>query len=874
MGQRLTQRCFTLTTLFLSVIIACHGQPDNTAKSREGEDLATNITTCEARTINHITHTLPQLCFTSTWGGNSATGSAASPTPWQSQQAAPSYTDKVNDEEQIVANPPAGNAPQDGETTEAQASQAPTAEETPFMSFEDWKAMMLRRTGQDPQDLRHRKVAAGEGGKRVPPNLGQFDLGDEEEISLDFQEYINEPRRDQYRGADLSTGGHAPQDQDPILYEGDPTWLHRSKDAGKTCKERFSYSSFDAGATVLKTGRSTRNAKAILIENKDTYMLLECGVDNKFVIVELSDDILIDTIVIANFEFFSSMIRRFRVSVSDRYPVKLDRWRTVGEFEARNSRDIQAFLVEHPQIWAKYVRIEFLSHYGNEYYCPVSLLRIHGSRMLDSWKDTEPGREDDTQESGEDAPLLDSSQRIDPVGDAIDSARAGEAHAAPAEGSSHQPLTSRPTSSVCTIPSKMNLLIDQTCQAEHMASYHSEREAAFSGQEDFHASDNHVATATEASRTQIVHDDAAQTSTSSSTVDTVEARAPGKADRSAQADARSKPTSTRSTDFVNDVPPHAAKPANATSGAATRHRSSSTNSAVTASPTVQEGFFNAITKRLHNVEANLTLSLQYLEDHSRYVQDSLSKIESKQLKKVAAFLDNLNGTVMAELRGMRDQYDQIWQSTVIALETQRDQADRDVVALSSRLNLLADEVVFQKRMAIAQAILLLCCLFLVIFSRGVPIPYLAPLLDAHTDVPAYSAADLDVKNVFVDSVSGQQPGVSEGEDETNIYRTGAETLLLNDSGAHIELHTNKGNHVPDPSPSGGALGPKPPSPMDLDLGDDSLKVVNSTSIAADKHCLNSSRRSTSAQHVQARKPLPALPEHPQPDEDQDYEVWI
>ncbi|KAI6778242.1 uncharacterized protein J7T54_004873 [Emericellopsis cladophorae] len=871
MGQRLTQRCFTTTVLFLSVITVCHGQSDNTAKSREGEDLANNIPTCEARTINHITHTLPQLCFTSTWGSNSATGLAVSPTPLQSQQIARSYSDKVNDKEQIVDKHPAGNAPQDGETTKAQASEAATAEETPFMSFEDWKAMMLRRTGQDPQALRHRKIAAGEGGKRVPPNLGQFDLGDEEEISLDFQEYINEPRRDQY-SADLSTGGHASQDQDPVLSEGDPTWLHRSKDAGKTCKERFSYSSFDAGATVLKTGRSTRNAKAILIENKDTYMLLECGVDNKFVIVELSDDILIDTIVIANFEFFSSMIRRFRVSVSDRYPVKIERWRTVGEFEARNSRDIQAFLVEHPQIWAKYVRIEFISHYGNEYYCPVSLLRIHGSRMLDSWKDTETGREDDTREVGEDAPLLDSSQKIEANGDVISSALAGEAHAVPAEESDHQPWTPRPASSVCTKASHTNILVDRTCQAEHMTSYHSERETALSSQEDFHASD-HISTATEPPRTQIVHEDAAQTSTSSSIADPGEARAPGKADRSAQADARSKPTSTRSTDFAKDGPPQTAKSTNATSGAVTRHRSSNTNSAATASPTVQEGFFNAITKRLHNVEANLTLSLQYLEDHSRYVQDSLSKIESKQLKKVASFLDNLNGTVMAELRGMRDQYDQIWQSTVIALETQRDQADRDVVALSSRLNLLADEVVFQKRMAIAQAILLLCCLFLVIFSRGVPIPYLAPLLDTHTDVPVHSAADLDVKNVFVDSVSGQRPGASDGEDETNIYRTGVETLLLNDSGSHIELHTNKGNTVPDPSSFGGALGPKPPPLMDLDMDDGSLKVVNSTSIAADKHSLNTSRRSTLAQHVQARKPLPALPEHPQPDEDPDYEAW-
>ncbi|PHH69688.1 hypothetical protein CDD80_6562 [Ophiocordyceps camponoti-rufipedis] len=185
-------------------------------------------------------------------------------------------------------------------------------------------------------------------------------------------------------------------DTAPLSY--DDAVVRRSKDAGKTCKERFSYASFDAGATVLKSAAGAKNARAILVENKDSYMLLECAVPLKYVIVELSDDILVDTVVVANFEFFSSMIRHFRVSVSDRYPVKVDKWRELGVFEARNSRDIQPFLVKDPQIWAKYIRIEFLTHYGNEYYCPVSLLRVHGSRMLDSWKDSETGREEDLQD--------------------------------------------------------------------------------------------------------------------------------------------------------------------------------------------------------------------------------------------------------------------------------------------------------------------------------------------------------------------------------------------------------------------------------------------------------------------------------------------
>ena len=115
-------------------------------------------------------------------------------------------------------------------------------------------------------------------------------------------------------------------------------------------------------------------------------MLSKCSAKNKFVIVELCSDILVDTIVLANYEFFSSIFRHFRISVSDRYPVKMEKWKDLGTFEARNTREVQAFLIENPLIWARYLRIEFLTHYGNEYYCPVSLLRVHGTTMMDEFR--------------------------------------------------------------------------------------------------------------------------------------------------------------------------------------------------------------------------------------------------------------------------------------------------------------------------------------------------------------------------------------------------------------------------------------------------------------------------------------------------------
>ncbi|TID02652.1 Uncharacterized protein CH35J_004050 [Colletotrichum higginsianum] len=504
----------------------------------------------------------------------------------------------------------------------------------PFMSFEDWKEMMLRKAGQDPSELKSRKTAdRGMETDRATKDLGLDSLGDDGEIDINFdvvsEKISNIASAPQATATEVAT---SEQQQDPVLYDDGRTQYYRSKDAGKTCKERFSYSSFDAGATVLKTNQGAKNAKAILLENKDSYMLLECSAENKFVIVELSDDILVDTVVLANFEFFSSMIRHFRVSVSDRYPVKVDKWKDLGTFEAKNSRDIQPFLVQNPLIWAKYVRIEFLTHYGNEFYCPVSLLRVHGTRMLESWKDQETAAED---EEVVDEPLAELT--------------------GPASGNANK-------STSVSAP-------------------------------DPRYAERHPTPSSAPALSAGAHASSANT----------EAKTGGPGDNT---------SSTKAS-------PQATPPV--------RNKNNST--AAAASPTVQESFFKAVSKRLQYLESNVSLSLKYIEDQSRSLQETQLLAERKQLSRIDVFLDSLNHTVLSELRAVRQQYDQIWQSTVIALESQREQSQRETVALSSRLNILADEVVFQKRMAIVQAILLLSCLILVIFSRAMTQPILTGSFD-------------------------------------------------------------------------------------------------------------------------------------------------
>lgn len=147
-------------------------------------------------------------------------------------------------------------------------------------------------------------------------------------------------------------------------------------------KDGFNYASFDCGAVVRQVNAEAKHSTSILINAKDAYLLNECSVE-KFVEIELCQDILVNTVSLANFEYFSSMFKDFSVFGSSKYPAE---WVPLGNYSAKNSRDRQNFAIEDPMIWSKYIRIEFKSHYGNEYYCPLTSVQVFGTTMMDQVK--------------------------------------------------------------------------------------------------------------------------------------------------------------------------------------------------------------------------------------------------------------------------------------------------------------------------------------------------------------------------------------------------------------------------------------------------------------------------------------------------------
>lgn len=736
--------------------------------------------TCPARIFNYITESLPNQCLKTPWPSStngaklsqqvivegrdgiftkadeaSATAilapeNATKPTASGSMghpaaPVEPSITTPPNAPDPPIAAEP--NQPSSIKATDSESEGESPLDNANFLSFEEWKKQNLAKAGQSPDHVGSGRAGIGEAELRRRPGgiNNAFDsLGEDTEIDIDFGGFVDqatiakaEPAKQAGQDDESSRG---PDTTDSSARLGDLSRPHaRSKDAGKTCKERSNYASFDCAATVLKTNPECKGSTSVLVENKDSYLLNECSAKNKFLIVELCNDILVDTVVLANFEFFSSMFRTFKVSVSDRYPAKLDKWRELGTFEARNSRQVQAFLVENPLIWARYLRIEFLTHFGNEFYCPVSLLRVHGTTMMEEFNHELKGSRAEEDPEGD----IEGAEKDD--GKATDVVTAENMKPEWTSGTSKTSdvvsLTSTlseaslpvPTAQFNGSPASQPPIAAESGHSPVAPQFRTGMELIFLPNGSYTAickpeeSPKSRTSSTFSSRsTQPIateYDDqhtAAVPNIVNGTIITQRTDSSTSVSSSSSAIENSTVSKTKPSIDSRGMHTSAIDPSQMSlrSPSSSVKMFSSTTQPPSSHPTTQESFFKSVHKRLQLLESNSTLSLQYIEEQSRILRDAFAKVEKRQLAKTNTFLEALNNTVLSEMRDFRQQYDQLWQSTVIELSSQRMQNQHEISALSSRLTMLAEEVVFQKRIAILQFALILVCLGLVLFSRS------------------------------------------------------------------------------------------------------------------------------------------------------------
>nr|XP_038038856.1 SUN domain-containing ossification factor isoform X2 [Anas platyrhynchos] len=158
----------------------------------------------------------------------------------------------------------------------------------------------------------------------------------------------------------------------------------------KVQKNRNNYASVECGAKILAANPEAKSTSAILMENMDLYMLNPCSTKIWFVI-ELCEPIQVKQLDIANHELFSSTPKDFLVSISDRYPT--NKWIKLGTFHARDERNVQSFPLDeqmyakYVKMFIKYIKVELISHFGSEHFCPLSLIRVFGTSMVEEYEE-------------------------------------------------------------------------------------------------------------------------------------------------------------------------------------------------------------------------------------------------------------------------------------------------------------------------------------------------------------------------------------------------------------------------------------------------------------------------------------------------------
>lgn len=198
-----------------------------------------------------------------------------------------------------------------------------------FLSFGEWKRMKL---GQREE---HQRGQAVRDTSRPPQMIDSIDGVFSDDFGAMFEELSDKTTDTVYNEGEYITPNQSPGTKS----DEDQAAKKTASPLIKTLKERSNYASTDCAATVRAANKGAKRSHSILYESKDQYMLNKCSAE-KYVIIRLCEEIRIDTIVLANFEFFSSTFKDFRVYIADQYPT--DEWQFFGQWQARNTRDLQA----------------------------------------------------------------------------------------------------------------------------------------------------------------------------------------------------------------------------------------------------------------------------------------------------------------------------------------------------------------------------------------------------------------------------------------------------------------------------------------------------------------------------------------------------
>ncbi|KAI8385812.1 UNC-like C-terminal-domain-containing protein [Blakeslea trispora] len=556
-----------------------------------------------------------------------------------------------------------------------------TKEKRPLVSFEEWQQkIQLDKDNKDCRIKRKPGPMDDSPANKRQQMVESIDGGFSDDFGSMLEDLI---------------GGVVAKEKKPNVYaegeyispsKGPDQKKHFFADARiKSLKERFNYASTDCAATVRKANKQAKGAQSILYESKDQYLLNKCSAD-KFVIINLCEQIVVDTIVMANFEFFSSTFKDFRVYASSKYPT--DDWRLLGQWQARNTRDLQVFKVPDSG-FVEYVKIEFLTHYGHEYYCPLSLVRVHGMTMMEYYT---------TVESQDEGP-----------------AQLGEEHLWPAEVREQ------------IIQPQFNI----TNTSESFPIKHDIEEDIKPMIPPMHVPDLEVTSHVVASK-----DATSMTETSvlpvtqTEPLPSISVAIPLSVSTSIYSDIYSTSLPSSLQDNTLTMPSNTTQEtngsmpvliiANSTNQTQETYAIQTATLATSSSPpkitpkdngNTQESIYKTIMKRLNILEVNMTLSQRFLDDQNKILNDVFLDMEKRHQEQLMMLIGHLNETASYKIESMKRRYEQWY-------EDLKEQTSSDMQDMTAKISMLSDQLSYERRMSVTQLIIMIILFVFMALSRG------------------------------------------------------------------------------------------------------------------------------------------------------------
>ncbi|KAI0060437.1 hypothetical protein BV25DRAFT_1917784 [Artomyces pyxidatus] len=552
-----------------------------------------------------------------------------------------------------------------------------------FLSFEDWKS---RRSAESSQ-----KDPPG------PPPANASSIASGGELSPDVPSSDTNTATTQDVAEGQSSESVSPHFRVPLT-------------------DRFNYASLDCSARVHTAHRSAKSTSNILSSKRDRYMLSPCASEKQFIIVELCEDIRIDTVQLANYEFFSGVFKEFTVSVAKTYT---EGWTVAGTYMAKNVRGVQSF---HPPTslgdFYRFIRIDFHSHYGSEYYCPISLLRVYGLTHLEQWKWDEWAEESRAkQEQSIPAPVVAPAEvgQEPPKPVQTPEVSKGEATSS-ADGHPVQTSTEDVRPHAHEKRSTPSEALPGPSRRDEAARRHSTDIARSEPPSSPIASPSEkpLLVLTSSTSSSPTRSDVAQSSAPSSTdISPSVSKAPH---------ASASDTSSNSQPGTESPASHSQPQSNPSSSAVTSQSvsvvSNSSPPVISLAPPAPpshipssgESIYRTIMNRLTALEANTTLYTRYVEEQTAGVREMLRRLSED----------------VGRLEGIGRAQAHLYQRSVSDFEKQRRRMEVEQRELITQVNYLADEIALEKRLGIAQLFLLLAVLIFLSLTRGsrseVPLP--------------------------------------------------------------------------------------------------------------------------------------------------------